>query len=415
MRAGRPFQLSSTASIQPGARPHAWRPWRWAWLALTALTAAGCGLGLGGSNVEYGRYDQTAFAETGTGLRVRWNKPLVRDFTGPYVPVEHAGAALDRVHRRIFIGSSQRNVLALADNGRVLWTFRAESGVEAELTLDVQRDELFVATVAGHVHGLRASDGKPLFDVEIGSTVSRAGVLSEDALYLVTDGDGVFALSRKDGSTLWRYQRDPRAGLKVAGHAGLLSTDSRVITGFSDGSIVALSKGDGRAAWIVDTTLDLVDSAQAETGFVDVDTTPVLIGDTVYAASFLAGLYGLRVQDGTSVLHNADFTSVTGLAADERTVVMVSAERGVVAYDLPDFRARWARNSGLRGAPSSVLLREGTLFVTETRGALLALSLFDGQELGRIQTEHGFAAEPSLTDGHGAILGNAGVMYAFDY
>jgi len=413
MSAGRPFQRTLTAAGLVWARCRAWVCL--ASLTLTALTAASCGLGLGGSNVEYGRYDQTARTESGPGLRVRWNLPLARDFTGPYVPVEHAAAAFDRVHQRMFIGSSQRNVLALADNGRVLWTYRTESGVEAEPTLDAQRDELFVATVAGHVHGLRASDGKPRFDVEIGSTVSRVGLLSEDALYLVTDGDGVFALSRKDGSTLWRYQRDPRAGLKIAGHAGLLSAGSRVITGFSDGSIVALSKSDGRAAWVVDTTLDLVDSAQAEIGFVDVDTTPVLIGETVYAASFLAGLYGLRVQDGTSVLHNAELTGVTGLAADERTVVMVSTERGIASYDLPDFQVRWARNTGLRGAPSSVQLREGTLFVTETRGALLALSLFDGQELGRIQTEHGFAAEPTLADGRGAILGNAGVMYAFEY
>jgi len=53
--------------------------------------------------------------------------------------------------------------------------------------------------------------------------------------------------------------------------------------------------------------------------------------------------------------------------------------------------------------------------VTESRGALLALSIADGRELGRLQTEHGFAAAPSMAEGQGAILGNAGTLYAFDY
>jgi hypothetical protein len=55
------------------------------------------------------------------------------------------------------------------------------------------------------------------------------------------------------------------------------------------------------------------------------------------------------------------------------------------------------------------------LFVTESRGALLALSIADGHELGRLQTEHGFATQPSVSGGQGAILGNAGIFYAFDY
>jgi outer membrane protein assembly factor BamB len=69
----------------------------------------------------------------------------------------------------------------------------------------------------------------------------------------------------------------------------------------------------------------------------------------------------------------------------------------------------------MRGAPNSVQIRDRAAYVTESRGALVAFALADGQELGRLQTEHGFAATPSMVDGHGAILGNSGVLYAFDY
>lgn len=379
------------------------------------LGSAADGCGAGSAGVDYGHYDHTARSAVGPSLRVRWSKPLAPEFGGPYLPVERAGVAIDTARQRLFTGSSERQLWAIERTGRVLWKRDFDAGIDAEPTLDARRDELYVATASGHVYGLSAADGASRFDVDLGASISQPGVLSDDALYLVTDADGVFALSRKDGSTLWRYQREPRAGLKITGHAGLLSSDQRLITGFSDGTIVALAKGDGRVLWTVDTTLDLEDSSQAETGFVDVDTTPVQVGDTVYAASFLAGLYALNIQDGTTQLRNAEIAGVTSMAGDERTLTLVSAEHGVRCYDVPGLTLRWRREAGFRGAPNTVRLKDRTLFITESRGALLALSIADGREMGRLQTEHGFAAAPSMSEGQGAILGNTGTLYAFDY
>lgn len=381
--------------------------------ALVALAAVGCGAG--GSGVDYGHYDRTTRVSSGPELRVRWTKLLAPEWGGPYVPVERASAALDPQRQRIYIGSTQRALWAFDQRGRELYKVPMDASVEAQPTLDARRDELYVATGSGRVYALNASDGAERFHVELGSPVSQPGVLSDDAIYLVTDGDGVFAISRKDGSTLWRYQRDPRAGLKVTGHAGLLSSDQRLITGFSDGSVVALAKSDGRPLWVVDTTLDLVDSSLAETGFVDVDTTPAQVGDVVYVASFMAGLYGLRVQDGVAQFRNPDLTGITGLTADERTLSLVSAERGITCYDLPALRVRWSRTQGLRGAANNIHLEGRILFVTQSRGALLALAIADGQELGRLQTMHGFTSQPSLVQGQGTILGNAGTLYTFEY
>jgi hypothetical protein len=135
----------------------------------------------------------------------------------------------------------------------------------------------------------------------------------------------------------------------------------------------------------------------------------------VYVASFLAGLYGLNAQDGSPVFRRAELTGVTALAADERTLTLISAERGITCYDLPGMAPRWVRKAHIRGAANSIRLQDRMLFVTESQGALLALAVSDGQELGRLQTEHGFSTNASVGQGSGAILGNSGVVYAFDY
>jgi outer membrane protein assembly factor BamB len=378
-----------------------------------ALAAISCGEGRAGR--DYGRWDGTGTRASGPALRVRWSKLLGQEWGGAYIPIERATAAIDPQRARVYVGSSRRDLWAFDGNGHAIYKYSADSSIEAEPTLDVQRDELYVTSASGRVHALHASDGTLRFTTDVGATISQPGVLSDDALFLVTDADGVYAISRKDGSVLWKYQRDPRAGLKVTGHAGLLVSGQRLITGFSDGAIVSLAQSDGRAVWVVDTTLDFADPAQGELGFVDVDTTPVQIGDTVYVASFLAGFYALRVQDGVAQYRHAELTGITSLSADEHTLVLASAERGVTCYDMPSFSVRWSHNEGMRGAPNYVRIRDRAVYVTESRGALLALALAEGREIGRIQTEHGFAGMPSLVDGQGAILSNSGVLYTFDY
>jgi outer membrane protein assembly factor BamB len=381
-------------------------------LGLGVLLAAGCGAAR--VTEDFGRYDGTSSSSAGKALRVRWAKPLAPEWGGLYVPLERANAALDPSRNRLFIGSSERVLWALEADGRPLYQYRVESGIEAEPTVDGATNELYVPTAAGIVHALEADTGKLRWKAELSGAISQAGLLSRDALYVVTDDDGVFAVARKDGAILWRFKREPRAGLKIGGHAGLLLSEERLITGFGDGSVVALSPGDGRSLWIVDTTLDFADPGQTEQGFVDVDTTPVQIDDTVYVASFLGGLYGLGASDGVPRVRRSDWTSITSLAAEEHALIIASADLGVMCVEAGTLAPRWVRKTKPFVA-GNVRIVDDIVYMAETRGALLALGLSDGRERGRLQTEHGFLASPSLQDGRGFILGNTGILYAFDY
>lgn len=379
---------------------------------LVGLGSSACGAARPGD--DFSKIDRRGRLSSGPAVRVRWTKPLAKEWGGLYVPVERARAALDPANDRIFVGSNEKVLWAFEATGRPLYQYRVESGIDAAPTLDSARDELYLPTAAGQVHALRASSGELRWKAELSGAISQNGMLTKDALYVVTDDDAVFALARKDGSILWRYKREPRAGLKVGGHAGILLTKERLVTGFGDGSLVALSPGDGRVLWVIDTTLDFADPATAELGFVDVDTTPIQVGEVIYAASFMGGFYGVAASDGAAVIRQADLTGITSIAAEENTLVIASADYGVLCIELPNYNTRWIRDTKPYVA-STVQIDRHMVYLTETRGALVALDLADGSELGRLQTEHGFLAAPSMLDGRGFILGNAGVLYAFDY
>lgn len=380
--------------------------------AILWLLVAGCG----GQNqrTDFGWVDGTNPRNTGLKApSVRWTFNLTPSFEGRYVPVEHASAALDPRNGRLFVGSSTGVLHALEADGRPLYQYDAGAGIEARPELDPVRGQLFIGTTTGQVHALNADDGSLRWQVAAGGSVSASGHLSDDALYLVTDDDSVVALSREDGEVLWRYRREPRDGFAIAGHAGLARADRRILAAFGDGAVVALDASDGKLFWETDTSLD-VEDPEDDRQFVDVDTTPVVVGDTVYVASFAAGLYGLEIDSGTAAVRREDLTGITHIAADQTGLFLSSADRGVVCLDLPGHGPRWAHRVE-RGSPAHLVPGDGVVYVTETRGALLALNQSNGEEAGRVESGHGFSAAPTMLDGRGFILSNAGTLFAFTY
>jgi outer membrane protein assembly factor BamB len=298
-------------------------------------------------------------------------------------------------------------------NGHPVYSVDTEAGIEAQPVTDSARDEVYVANVRGGVFALRGHDGSVRWKVDIDSSVSQPGLLSPDALYIVTDEDSVIALARGDGSVLWRYRREPHEGFVIAGHAGLTRIGSKLLTGFGDGTVVALDASDGRLIWQTDTAIDLAD-VETTNRFVDVDTTPAVAGDLVYIASFSGGLYALELANGTVHAHEGDLRGVTGVTATEDALLVSSAEAGVLCLELPQLSLRW-RHRVTRGAPGKTEVHGDNVYFAESLGALLSVSLANGRETGRLETAHGFTAPPSFEGRVGFAFSNAAKLFSFSY
>ena len=354
-------------------------------------------------------------------IRLRWTEPLAEPGDGSYEPVEHAVPGLDPAHDRVYVGSTRGKFWAMRGNGQKIWLYNAEGGIEAAPAIDGDRGEVYVGTTQGFVHALRTGDGSPIWQKPIEGAVRNQPVLSEDAVYVTTNNDLVVAYSRESGEVLWRYHRDPPDGFSIAGHAGMVLADNKLLAAFSDGVLVALDPGDGHAIWERDTALDLEEAPEGMTRFIDIDTTPVVLGTSVYIASFAAGFYELALSSGSVRGRDSARTGITAITASqhaldtegaEGALVLSSADDGVVCLGLPDRAPLWTHRVA-RGSASVPRIAGEYVYVGENNGGFLALSLPTGQEVSRFEAGYGFSAEASIADRRGFVLSNGGTLFAF--
>ncbi len=383
---------------------------------LAAVAAiGGCGGARAGTDWSFGWFGtehERSYAGQGP-LRVRWTERLTEPFEGAYLPVERAVAALDPGRNRVYVGSTAGQLYALSATGTRVYRYDAAGAIESQPALDAARDELYVGTEQGEVHALRASDGQLRWRESVGGPIRQAPVLSGDAVYVVTDSDTVAALGREDGSPLWSYSRQAPEGFSITEHAGLTPAGGKILTGFTDGVVVALDAADGRVIWERDTSVDVDSEDAAAPRFIDVDTTPVVIGQTVYVASFAGGLYGLDLGSGTVLWHDQTITGVVAIAAAEDLLILASADSGVVAMDT-EREVRW-RHALERGSPTEPVVAGRQILVGESGGSFLSLALDSGRETGRLEAGHGFTARASVRGGLGFVVSNGGNLLAFTY
>ena len=377
------------------------------------IAALGCGGPVGAAEYGWALNERNAAAEGEGALVVRWTKRLTPEYEGPYVPVEKAAAALYPGRGRIYAGSTTGKLIAYDLHGRIHFEYDAHSPIEARPAIDLGEGSVYVASSDGNIHSLTWQHGDKRWVKSVGGPVRTEPVLTDDAIYVVTDDDQVVALSRDEGEQLWLYKRDAVEGFSISGHAGIVLTDGKLITGFTDGTVVALDAASGGLMWERDTSLDLEEPEGDAPQFTDVDTTPVVQGERLFAASFSGGVYALALSNGSVEWREPAKTGVIGLAIRGSRLVMSSADDGVTVINHETREGLW-RHPVDRGSPTVPVLTETNLVLFgESAGSLVALSLSSGREEARIEGGNGFDAPPAVSGELGFVLTNGGRFMSF--
>ncbi len=375
---------------------------------------SGCGLFTRRGTSVYAEHIEPGYGADRVGLvRMDWRRRVADWTTIDYRPVFHGAPAYDPDRRLVFVGSVDNAMYALrVGDASIVWRFETFGRVDS--TPVVAGDLVIFGSADGAIYALDTQRGTLRWRFATAAPVVHAPIVTDNSVIFANANDTVVSVNRTDGSVRWRYRRNAPGGITLSGHAGLIRVENRVYTGFSDGNVAALDLADGSVAWEQDTSSDLENLEERNEAHeaIDVDTTPVVVGDTIYVASFTAGVYALDATSGTRRWRRDDVLQVAALGTDGRHVFAASALSGLVKLDPYDGTVVWARDLGSTAMVDVAAIGDGYMAVAMADRGLSFVRSSDGEPVDGLRPGSGFGAVPAVSGRHLFAASSGGVVYA---
>ncbi len=319
---------------------------------------------------------------------------------------DRLGPAL--VDGTLYLADSRGRVLAVkADDRRRLW----ETDLDVPVTGATGAGEglVVVGTLQGEVVALDAISGKRRWTARVSSEVLAPPTVGEGMVVVQTIDGKLFGLDAGDGRQRWMYERSEPA-LSLRGHAAPLMVRGYVLAGFASGKVVALQVRDGRLAG--EFTVAQPHGRNEIERLVDVDATPLVLDNTLFAASFQGRLVAVDLGSGRLAWsRNASVWS--GLAADSDHVYLSDEHGQVVAFDRSNGASLWRQERLRARVLSAPAVHDGYVVVGDLEGYLHWLGRDDGRFAGRYRLGNAPIRAPALVrDGVAYVVDLSGRLAA---
>lgn len=310
---------------------------------------------------------------------------------------------------RIFVVDARGNLTSVdVDDGAVLWREKMDmmitGGVGATETLAL------VGSEEGDVLAYTTDEGVLSWRAKVSSEVLAPPQGASGVVVVRTLDGKVFGLDADDGTHLWNYARTVPT-LTLRGTSSPVIDGDTVIVGFDGGRVSALELLTGKLIW--ETSVTLASGRSQLERMVDIDSSPVIIGNDVYVATFQGRLASVALESGR-ITWNRDISSHAGLASDGGGVYISDDESYVWALERDAGEVLW-KQEGLfaRNATAPAILGE-FIVVGDFEGYLHWMDQRDGEFVARQRpTKKAILAAPLVIGETVYVYGSDGVLSAY--
>ncbi len=339
-------------------------------------------------------------------VHVRWRTELHAHKLFEPRPEECASGALAGDH--LVIGSRGGSIVGVRlSDGHVDWSTAATGGIDGPARFDAARAQVYVGADDGSFYAVDPRDGRVRWTYRAKGAIEREAEIGPDSIYVATAADRVIALDAATGKWRWQYERETPDGFTIHGYGSPRLRGSQLLVGFADGNLVSLQTATGDLTWARSL-------ASVSDQFVDVDSTPILDRETIYAASYSGGVYGLDAKDG-AVRWRLATEGAGPLSLIGHQLYFAAPRDGLHAIST-DGQILWRQGLSDAGDVTAPLALGRYLVFSGSRGGLFIVDATNGELLEIFDPGQGICAAATL-DPDGArlyILSNGGTLYALD-
>lgn len=314
------------------------------------------------------------------------------------------------VHEQVIYAADHKGqVFALKqNNGKVLW--KKSLKVDVSAAVGVAANLVMLGTYEAEVIILDTASGEELWRAKASSEIVSPPQSNGDIVVAQTVDGRLFAFDVKTGEQRWTYDHTVPV-LTLRGAAAPQLTSNQVIAGFGNGQLLSLSSTDGLLQWS-----QRIAQPKGRTELervVDIDSSPLLMGSLVYAASY-QGRIGALSRGSGRVLWQQDISTYQNLAAYSNTVVVSTEDDKVIAFDGRSGIVQWENAQLIRRDINAPAIFNNHVAVIDDKGYLHIMSLSDGAFAARRKPPGNDFRSPLVSHGDTLyILSDNGKLSAY--
>ncbi len=306
----------------------------------------------------------------------------------------------------LFIGSSNDSMRAYdVETGKEFWSVRDGTEVTYSGTPIVHNDYVIYGTSTGRIFSRQYVTGNLKYDVDLGSSVEGQPAIYKNRIFFHLRNHKILCLDIETGKVIWVYGRSIAQTTTLQRTSTPYIKDNVLYIGFADGYVGALSVEEGLLLWEKKLSNDLK--------FVDVDPTPVIHNNLLYATSLSGPLSVLNPKSG-EVLRQVEVTpSRTPIFKDDK-IYMPTVDGDVVILDI-NLKIIAKKNFSERGV-SSLSFFKNYLVATTVDGKFLCLDPITLEKRYEFKMGHAYSAvfgDVAVGEKNFAFLSSRNRLYVF--
>jgi len=295
-----------------------------------------------------------------------------------------------------------------AQTGKDVWRTKLHDDLSAGVGSDGTLTA--VGGLKGDVYVLDA-DGKQLWTAKAPGEIISPPLVGNGLVVVRTVDGQIVAFNGQTGEQKWNY-RNRAVPLNLRVSSGMtFAGDAAVLAGFPGGSFSAINLQTGDNYW--QTPVSYPKGVTEVERINDVTGPPTLVGSQTCAVTFQGQIGCFDANSGRSLWSKA-FSSTSGLAQDDRSVVAADDWSVVSAFDGSNGSVLW-KNESLKNRDLSVPMLLGRAAVFgDYQGYVHFLSNTDGALVARMKTDgSAISAAPVLAGDTLVVQTRDGGLFGF--
>ncbi|MCL9783950.1 outer membrane protein assembly factor BamB [Vibrio sp. S4M6] len=316
----------------------------------------------------------------------------------------------DYAYGKLYVASRAGLVKALdPKTGDTIWETDLEKDSTARLSggISAAYGKIYIGSENGYVTALNADTGKVAWQADVDGAVLAAPATDSNLVFVHTSRGMLIALDQSTGKEKWTVSTDVPT-LTMRGDSTPVAQGGAVFWGTASGRLAAAIISQGQLAWQI--PIGIPQGSTEIDRLVDVDASPLILGDTLYIVGIHGNLTAINLRSGEA-MWKRKYSSANNLATDGSNIFLVTDEDDVVAVDARSGTKIWSNDQLKHRLVTAPVVIGDYVVVGDAEGYLYWINRSTGNFVAEQEiNSSGIAVPPvALPDGYVVITRNGDI------